>query len=502
MQKEYPDVKIPSLLVYKALHESAVPMEGYTPLDQGGGLININNAYKLLKKYIDEGEIDKFETYTISSFAPNTPSGSAPNLYIRNGSYLDGKETFSYRIRRNNFNKKDKFYRTYNIKSDSDWLIPITKNTYIRNSQATGVSVRIDPSILSRPGLYCGRIKAYRADKTKFPEFEMLATIVIPEHFNESNNYELSFEGDLAPAAVKRYFLNIPAGATAMKVNLSYDKGEYSNTWYSLHDPAGRGVSTIRPLESEKNEKEDTEIYYDLLPGVYELDVVGYYRATDTVDYNLNVKFLSIEKAGDVTITDDDNTVAVVDRYTNTERYNLGGKLLGYEKNYKEVINQPVYKKPFTLKRSEKEKTFNLTVSGEDFNKVTDFAVQIIDEDGKIVSSNGFSYDNMSISINNSYDNDEVNLILQYVPAYVDEPKEITVYVNEITDLKEPVTLDVRNKGNDSIVLYPSVVEDIEVNYEKPELDFPEDSVPYGKIIFESPETGDTEYELPIYFNL
>ena len=131
-QKEFPGVKIPAQLLYRIVREGAVKMNGYTSLDQGAGYINVKNAYELLKKYLKSGEPQKFETYTISSFAPNMPDAKAPNLYIRDGSFLTGDETFSFAISRDNFIKSDKFYRVYNIKSDSDWLIPIQKKVYIQ----------------------------------------------------------------------------------------------------------------------------------------------------------------------------------------------------------------------------------------------------------------------------------------------------------------------------------------------------------------------------------
>ncbi len=108
---EYPDVKVPSPLLFKAIRESATKLDGYTYLDQGSGYINVTEAYKLLKEYIDSGEIDKIETYTITSIAPNMPDGRAPNLYLRDGSFLKDNEKFSFSIRRNNFGKTDKFQR-------------------------------------------------------------------------------------------------------------------------------------------------------------------------------------------------------------------------------------------------------------------------------------------------------------------------------------------------------------------------------------------------------
>ena len=87
--------------------------------------------------------------YSTSSLAPNFPFERAPNLYLRNGSFLKDEDTFTYSIRRRNFQKTDKFYRAYSIESDSDWLIPIQKKTYIRNDQATFVNVKFDKKKMS-----------------------------------------------------------------------------------------------------------------------------------------------------------------------------------------------------------------------------------------------------------------------------------------------------------------------------------------------------------------
>lgn len=81
----------------------------------------------------------------------------------------------------------EKFYRSFRIESDSDlptgqagWLIPIQKKTYIRNEQSTFVNVKFDLAKMKEPGLYTGRLKAYRDDNSGFPEFEMQATVVMP----------------------------------------------------------------------------------------------------------------------------------------------------------------------------------------------------------------------------------------------------------------------------------------------------------------------------------
>jgi len=165
-------------------------MNGYTNLDQGAGYINVINSYELLKKYLRNNEHQKFETYAISSFAPNMPDAKAPNLYIRDGSYRQVKKFSLSPIKRDNLIKSDKFYRNYNLKSDSDWLMPIQKKTYIRNQQSATVNVKFDRKKIGEPGLYNARITATRDYGSNTPEFSMMATVIIPYHFDASNKYK------------------------------------------------------------------------------------------------------------------------------------------------------------------------------------------------------------------------------------------------------------------------------------------------------------------------
>ncbi|MCZ7601987.1 MAG: S8 family serine peptidase [Melioribacteraceae bacterium] len=500
MKVEHPDIKVPSLVLYKAMRESAVPLQEYDPIDQGGGLINVMNAYELLKKYIKDGEINKFETYTISSDAPTTPSGKADQLYIRNGSYLTGVEKFTYSIARNNFNKTDKFFRSYNIKSEADWIITISNKTYIRNDQKAQVTVQFDKSKLNKPGLYSGKVVAYRSDNSKTPEFEMIATVVLPHKFTPENKYRLKTSGKLAPAEINRYFLEVPPAASSMKVTLSYDEGKYCNTWYSLHDPEGRGVGGIRALESEKGVNSSERFYYDLIPGVYELVVVGQFTAVDSVDYNLDVEFQSIQIVEGNKVEKLQSNVTVVNNYSDVLRYKLSGAITGYEKEYTvEFKDEEIVGHKFSFKEDEDEKIFELSVSPEHFNKVTDFAVVIYNNEGKIVSNTGFGYKDASISLSNS-SKENTEYTLTFVPAFVDTVSELNVFVKEITNLKEEKSFKVTNKSSSNTVLYPSTPEQFILDIDFSESNFDENVSPIGKIKFEN-SNGKVEYELPIYIN-
>jgi subtilisin family serine protease len=500
---EYPGVKVPSPLLFKAIRESATKMEGYTYLDQGAGYINVAEAYKLLKKYIDNGEIKKLETYTITSTAPNMPDGKAPNLYLRDGSFLKDNEKFTFSINRNNFGETNKFYRAYNLKCDEDWLILIQRKTYLRNDQGTFVQVMFDKTKMTEPGLYTGKIKAYRNDKSSFPEFEMLATVVIPYEFTSCKNYEMKWiDKTVETGMIDRYFINIPAGQTGMRISITRNADKYSMTRFRLFDPDGREHDISSVLYSVDGEDMVEEYYYNLKPGVYEVDVEGYFRAEDVSQYNLEINFYGIEGISKNVITQDDNSLKIINRFNSKTNYNLSGKIPGYKKVHAiELKGGDHFKLPITLKKGEASKEFEFELTKEDFNKVTDFAFIILDEDSVAVESNALSYRDGSISISQSSDSETENYTLEIIPGFVHKDGEMTIKVTEKTILENSVNVGVKYNGRDQVTLYPNILVSLQCDFELPELQIPEDAKFYGIIKFKSAANDKVECELPVCFS-
>ena len=500
-KQEFPKVKIPSLLLYSVIRESAVPMKGYTHLDQGSGYINVMNAYKLLKKYIKNGEISKFESYTISALSPNMPSNRAPALYIRDGSFITGIGRYSFRIRRNNFINKHRFFRTYKLKSDADWLIPIQKRTYIRNDQSTNISVRIVKSKIKKPGLYNGIIKAYRVGKTKIPEFDLMATVVIPYEFNAENNYRKRWHiENLGQGMIKRYFLRIPAGATSMKISMSAARNTYANSWYFLSAPGGRQIN-LQMLNSDKNSNKVEKYYYNLTPGVYELDALGFFRADKKSTFDLEVDFYGINRIGNRVVSKNNNMIHLVNEFNSVKSYKLEGKLLGYQTDSTiNLVKKDVYNLPFMMLKNEKSKSFKISISKEDFNKITDFAIQIYNKKGIAIAKKSLSYDSETISISNYFDKDSVKLRLNLRPAFANTAGNMTIHIIETTKFKADYPIDINNDNSANITFFPAISKSVIIGVEKPNEYFPKNSKPYGIIKLKSLSNDDVQYELPLFF--
>ncbi len=502
VKEEYPDVKIPSLLVYKAIRESATKWAQYSNIDQGAGFINVDKAYELLKKYIKDGEIEKFETYSITAIAPNMENGKAPNLYLRNGLYLTGNETYSFYVERNNFAGKDKFYRVYNVVSDNDWLIPMQKKTYLRNDQATGINVRFDKSKMQKPGMYNARIKAYREGSDKYTEFEMMATVIIPEEFTKENNYRKTWSGELNKAMFERYFLNVPAGATSMKVKLSSIEGKYLSGRFDLHAPDGRELDVTNTVTSEKDMSEIERTYMNLVPGVYELVVESSFLAKNKSTYNLAVEFNGINLVGSNQVCENKKSIEVINYFNGVHTYGLTGEISGYEKTYYVTIKgKDYYTAPFTLNENETERNFKIELTKDDFNKITDFAVLAYNTDGVAVEKDGLSYRTGELTVINDSKEGKSEFKLALIPGFANADGELTVKITEKTYFANPISVDVKAKNRKSVMLFPSITEVLNLNYKLPELTIPEESKLFGTVRFENPTTSTVEYEIPIKVN-
>jgi subtilisin family serine protease len=499
-QKEFPDVKIPSQLLYKIIRESGTKLACYNHVDQGGGLINVNAAYELMRKYIRAGEIKKFETYTITSFSPNMPDEQAPNLYIRNGNSLTGNENFSFSIKRNNLLNQNKFYRIYNLKSDADWLIPIQKKLHLRNSQTANVDVKFDISKMSQHGLYNAKIKAYRADESKFPEFEMMATIVKPYEFNSSNNFSQSWKNEeLAPGMHKRYFLNIPANASDISVKVQSQKGKYTSIRMYLHNPDGiqEGFAMFNPINKEDIFERH---FYNLTPGVYELVVLGNFTAKSISAFDLTIEVNSVTRINSHVLSQNENIIELINSSSLSKSYSFSGTIDGYQKEYFLSLDSvETFDIPFSLQKGERSKSFELLLSKEDFNKVTDFALMIYDEQGKTLSSSGLSYRNGEISVQRDDSNSDAKYTFTLVPGYTHKAGNMKIKILEKTFFANPTNIKIKQS---SLTLFPSVVKSVQLDFKKPESEKPTEAFYFGSVVFKSPKSNIKEFELPLTFNL
>jgi hypothetical protein len=425
------------------------------------------------------------------------PSNEAPNLYLRDGSYLTGKESFRFQVKRDNFQKAKSFYRIYNLSTDCDWLLPVQKKTYIRNDQTAVINVSVDKSKMKTPGLYCGKIRALRDDKTHTPEFDMIASVIIPYEFNSSDNYKHEWKKEnINGGILKRYFFKLPAGQTSMHLSVNCSQNEYGSLRYYLCNPEGNLIDMSPSINSVTNANKIEKEYYSLEPGIYELVVAGAYTAASVSIYDLSISFNSIQRIDNTVLNLKDKNIEIINAYNQPCSYSVQGFISGYFTSFKaDLDSNRVYKYPFTFKKGETEKTFTVILSKDDFNKTTDFTYEIVDSSGYAVSKGGLDYriGEISYSAKGSNQKDAYNLLL--IPAFTNASDDMTVTIKEETEFENPFRLRI-NENSSNLTLYPSIAKSLVLDYAKPDVELPGNSVLSGKLLFQS--SDETVYELPV----
>jgi hypothetical protein len=286
-----------------------------------------------------------------------------------------------------------------------------------------------------------------------------------------------------------------------MNISLSAVKNKYARARYRLVDPDGIEIDLSAQIHTLDGKKVVENTYYDLKPGVYEVDVEGYFLAKDSSTYNLSVQFYGVNCLNTHPIDSENNLIEVVNLFNKVDDYNLQGNMLGYETIHPVTIQgSEKFRLPFTLRKGESSKVFKLEMTKEDYNKLTDLAFMIYDSDGLVIRKSAMSYRTGELRIYNISDADSTEYVFEIVPGFAHESSTADIDLTETTFFRNNYNIEVLHNRRSSLTLYPSLPKHIEIHFEVPDEYFPTDSQPIGKIRFESSSTSKTEYELPIQF--
>jgi hypothetical protein len=258
-------------------------------------------------------------------------------------------------------------------------------------------------------------------------------------------------------------------------------------------------MDTSPSLNTVSNNNIVDKNYYNLDPGVYELIVEGGITASSVSAYDLLVSFNSITRIDNTSLSMTDKNIELVNLFDHPQAYSLRGRISGYSRSYKADLSpRKNYKYPFTLTKGESEKEFNIILSKEDFNKITDFTFEIIDSSGFAVEKGGLDYreDKISLSSKESAKSCVYNLLL--IPAFTNASDSMTITINEETYFEKSKDFGIEGDAS-SVTLYPSITDRLKLDYSKPEIELPGDAVYKAKLRFQS--GNKTMFELPITIN-
>ena len=265
----------------QALRVSARPFGGATIVDQGAGTPALEAAYQWLSA-----------GHQGSVYAVRAETGASA-AYRRDG--LAGDTVATFTVRHVGGLRAAQFA----LRADVPWLaVPERVDAEPR---VTGIAVGYARAALAAPGVYIGTVTARNpSDTLAGPLFTLVNTVIVPYDLGLKALYDERRR--VAPAAVQRYFLRaIQPGAT-LAATVTLPDSQQQRATVRLYEPNGAPARSAPQDVEVGGEDGGTAVVTvrgeDLVPGVYELDVVAPPLASVTVTVRAELGAVALTPAG------------------------------------------------------------------------------------------------------------------------------------------------------------------------------------------------------------
>ncbi len=500
-------------LLKRALKFTAVPLPGYTHLDQGTGVVNIPAAFGVMKKFQKREESGKLLDYKVKTVNPFYPDQTGRTAYWRTGTYYPPETTkqqfsveplFPHQM---TADEKAGFYRAYNLKTEQEWFKLDKSSTYIRGENAARIGGYYQHEMLRKPGLYVAVIKAFprTGDFTEFPEFELINSVIVPYQFSSENDYRQKFNGvELKTGEYKRFFVLVPPGASSMNVRIETSPGKWSGIRTYIFDPCGRKYTWVPDMNPDTRLPVEVTVSGEtLIPGTWEIVPFAFFDLNKISTFDLEIRFDGLQTEPSIIHTvkfQENGQPEGHFSITNLYRYFEGtgtGRIDGFERTWTVDISGDTYRFEFETGNDGSQVFFTLTLDQETYNLFTDIAVNVRDSSGKIVETEGLGQRQETVKFEPA---DSGTYTCEIVGGFMYPAKAQNGWKINITEkhfVTEPIQIQVEKDYQKNIVLYPSIREELSFELTGRPASIPQPYLHSGKIDLRN-EAGENVVEIPI----
>ncbi|MFO0750391.1 MAG: S8 family serine peptidase [Myxococcota bacterium] len=395
-------------LAHRALATGAKPLAGYSPLDQGAGLIDVGAAWEAYQREAKDASAGLVAGWKVTTPLPTHPGRSGSASYWRTGRYLpEPTEAVTFDIAPILYTSAAASARgdhldKLELTPDVGWLTVDRSTLVLRGTQPGHVVVRLDAAAVgAKPGVHVGRVRARTRGNVAF---DLPVVVVVPEGFGDGA-WGRSFEGTVQPGDVARVFVEVPPGATAMAAHLAA-RGKYGNAWLLPYDPDGHAVEEFEHHASTEDQTTGDFLMAGaaLRPGVWELVVYGSYKNRGPTSYALDVAFRALDapdalvyKVGDGGVVTAD--LALANRIEQPFRGAVEVVAVGVRRTKTVDVKGSKLTVPVTVGDDFASADVGIELDEATWDRMTDVAVNVLDASGRIVVATGMSARRARLSI-------------------------------------------------------------------------------------------------------
>jgi hypothetical protein len=188
---------------------------GYQAAEQGAGLVNVNAAWELLKTNLGPVTITSSVPVHTALSGFLATAGRGVGIYDREGVTQDQPYSRTYTFTREDGPGGSANYNVSWLGNDGTFSSPTSIS--LGRGAATPFVVNINPS---SPGMHSAILRLDDPTTTGI-DYQTMNTVIVPYDLNAGNAYTADIDSTIARQGVKRYYVRIPAGAPAFKVDFS-----------------------------------------------------------------------------------------------------------------------------------------------------------------------------------------------------------------------------------------------------------------------------------------
>ena len=490
--------------VRRALWTSAEPVDGYGPLDQGAGLVQIPGAWDALRRLASRSSARPL-AFDVDVDSPVPPGYSGRTSYWRAGGYApDRRKGIRYTVTPvfpARTAEDDRVPTTVDValKSDASWLAVDRARIAFQGEQEKTVALRIDGSRLTAPGVHVGQVFGTPVGQ-EAPAFKLMAVVVVPHRFDTAEGRRRDWSDlNLDPGEVRRLFLEVPAGSSAMEVRIEIPEGREGKLWTDLYDPTGTpgGRFSGRADSEQGGELVIRVDRDDLAPGTWELDLIGAHDSVTAIRADVAVRFFGLEANPEEVVALDGGAsepasgkLTVINRFDRPFEGEASGEIDRLQRERELEAAPEGWTQSFELTGDRPRARFHFELAPDQYSDTTDIALRILDSSGKPVGRGGVGPDGGSVSISGTG-----SYTVEMTAAHWDDGREdpIPFTLDERYYLAHPAKVIVKAGGDEHLALYPSLTAplDLEVDGTLPHTS--DDFVAAGEISFVDPR-DDSEW--------
>jgi tripeptidyl-peptidase II len=350
-----------------ALRSTAVPLRGWTALDDGAGVPRLESAYRWLAAAHQGGRyVVRTTAGTSGAFRRDGLAGPGDTTTIFHVRHVDG-----FRVAR------------VELRTDATWIgIP---NTLVDDPRGTDLTVTYHAAALVAPGVYTGTVIASAPNDTLAgPLFTLSNTVIVP--YDLSHRPLLDSGRRVGAGRVQRYFLRVPSPDATLSIAVrGIDAAQQASV--HLYEPTGRPFRD----GGEVLMSDGTLLVgfvvraEDEVAGVYELDVTAPPLATTTVDVRAAL--------GSTTLVGTDEGIEISNPTAGTVTGTAAFRLLGAERDV-QVTGRglPAESLAIEIPAWASRAEVDVTMPRQQWNRFTDFGVTVFDSAGQLVNAGPLNY--------------------------------------------------------------------------------------------------------------